>query len=246
MFGHRLHPLSLFKLLILAIFIGIPALAFTQSQLINLSTRGWAGSGGNEMIAGFIIANGSKTVLVRADGPSLAAYGVPNVLFDPTLTLYSGQTAIAYNDDWQNSSQAAAIQASGLAPTNPRESAILATLAPGPYTAVVRGLNNTTGNALVGVFAGSGGGGGGTVTLRVRNQGSHTIWNLYVTPASSSSWGSDLLGSNTMPPNTYVDVTGIACPGIYDARVRYSDGHIIDTYNWSFSCGNSYTWTLYY
>lgn len=151
MFGHRLHPLSLFKLLILTIFIGIPALAFTQSQLINLSTRGWAGAGGNEMIAGFIIANGSKTVLVRADGPSLAAYGVPNVLLDPTLTLYSGQTVIASNDNWQDS-QAAAIQATGLAPSNPSESAILITLNPGPYTAIVRGVSNTTGNALVAVF----------------------------------------------------------------------------------------------
>lgn len=245
MFGHRLHPLYLFNILIFAIFIGIPTLAFTQSQLINLSTRGWAGSGGNEMIAGFIIANGSKTVVVRAEGPSLTAYGVPLALADPTLTLYSGQTVIAYNDDWQNSVQAAVIQATGLAPTHPRESAILATLPPGPYTAVVRGLNNTSGNALVGVFAVSTPS-TSTVTLRVQNQGLHTVWNLYVTLSLSSSWGSDQLGNSTIPPGSSFNLTNIPCPATYDVRVRYSDGHIIDTYNWGFSCGNTYSLTLFY
>lgn len=85
MFGHRLHPLYLFNLLIFAIFVGIPALAFTQSQLINLSTRGWAGSGGNEMIAGFIIANGSKTVVVRAEGPVIDCLWRPLGISRPHL-----------------------------------------------------------------------------------------------------------------------------------------------------------------
>lgn len=243
MFGHRLHPLYLFNLLIFAIFVGIPALAFTQSQLINLSTRGWAGSGGNEMIAGFIIANGSKTVVVRAEGPSLTAYGVPSALADPTLTLYSGQTVIAYNDDWQNSLQAAVIQATGLAPTHPLESAILATLPPGPYTAVVRGVNNTSGNALVGVFTVSGSS-PASCTLNVVNQGPHTVFNLYVSPVSSPNWGVDQLGSNTIPPGITIVLRNIPCPETYNLRVRYSDNYIIDRYNQYFPSGSTSTWTV--
>lgn len=125
----------------------------TTSRLINISTRDWVGTGDNVMIAGFVIGGSSpKQVLIVATGPSMASAGVPNVLLDPTLTLYSGQTVIASNDNWLNSPTVAAIQATGLAPSNPSESAILITLNPGPYTAIVRGVSNTTGNALVAVF----------------------------------------------------------------------------------------------
>ncbi|MCB1826613.1 MAG: hypothetical protein KDJ54_19345 [Candidatus Competibacteraceae bacterium] len=123
------------------------------SRLVNIATRDWVGTGDNVMIAGFIIGGSSpKQVLIEATGPSMTSAGVPNVLRDPTLTLYSGQTVIASNDNWQNSPTAAAIQATGLAPSNPSESAILITLNPGPYTAIVRGVSDTTGNALVAVF----------------------------------------------------------------------------------------------
>jgi hypothetical protein len=74
------------------------------------------------------------------------------VLANPVVQLFSGQTALAANDDWQTSPQAAAIAASGLAPSHPVESAILITLAPGPYTAIVRGVGGTTGVGLVEVF----------------------------------------------------------------------------------------------
>ncbi|MCB1823318.1 MAG: hypothetical protein KDJ54_01465 [Candidatus Competibacteraceae bacterium] len=123
-----------------------------NSRLVNLSTRDWVGAGDNVMIAGFIIdGNGPKQILIRAIGPSMASADVPNLLYDPTLTLYSGQTPIASNNNWQDT-QAAAIQTTGKAPNDPHESAILTTLNPGPYTAIVRGVSDTTGNALIEVY----------------------------------------------------------------------------------------------
>ena len=100
-------------------------------------------------------------VLIRAIGPSLANFGVPNVLANPQLELHNANSLIARNDNWQTtqiggiitSNQVAEIQSSHLAPSNPAESAIIATLAPGNYTAIVRGVTNTTGNALVEVYA---------------------------------------------------------------------------------------------
>jgi len=100
-------------------------------------------------------------VLIRAIGPSLTQFGVPDALANPQLELHDATSTIARNDDWQTtqifgiitSDQVAEIQNSQLAPTHPLESAIIATLAPGSYTAIVRGANNTTGNALVEVYA---------------------------------------------------------------------------------------------
>ena len=96
---------------------------------------------------------------MRAIGPELTQYGVPNALADPTLELHDGTGAlIASNDNWMTtiiggiitSNQVRDIRNSGHAPGDPRESAIIATLPPGNYTAIVRGVNNTTGVALVG------------------------------------------------------------------------------------------------
>ena len=111
------------------------------------------------MIGGFIIqGTGLKTVIVRAIGPELTRFGVPNALANPTLELHDGTRAlIASNDNWQTtviggiitSSQVAAIQNSGHAPGDPSESAIIATLPPGNSTAIVRGVINNTGVALV-------------------------------------------------------------------------------------------------
>jgi len=114
------------------------------------------------MIGGFIIqGTGPKTVIVRAIGPELTPFGIPNALADPTLELHNGTGAlIASNDNWQTtviggiitSNQVSVIQNSGHAPTQPTESAITATLQPGNYTAIVRGRNNTMGVALVEVY----------------------------------------------------------------------------------------------
>jgi len=125
-----------------------------NARPVNVSTRGRVLTGDNVMIAGFIIGGSRpRTVIVRAGGPSLAARGVSQFLGDPQLTLYdSNGFEMFTNDNWQLSDQASAISASGYQPTNPLEPAIVATLAPGPYTAIVRGSNGTTGVALVEVF----------------------------------------------------------------------------------------------
>lgn len=123
------------------------------ASAINISTRGVVRTGNDVMIGGFVIGGtGSKRVLVRAIGPSLAPYGVPNVLADPNVELVNaaGQR-VALNDDWR-ATQEADIVASGFAPTNDRESAILATLDSGAYTAIVRGAGASSGNALVEVY----------------------------------------------------------------------------------------------
>jgi hypothetical protein len=127
-----------------------------NSTLSNISTRGFVDVGDNVMIGGEILGQGlgvngagSAQILVRAIGPSLSQSNVPNPLQDPVLELHDGNgTQIAANDNWQDTQQAA-IQATGLAPTDPHESAILVVLTQGGYTAVVSGKNGTTGVALV-------------------------------------------------------------------------------------------------
>jgi hypothetical protein len=126
-----------------------------NSTLSNISTRGFVNTGDNVMIGGFAIAGagGSATVVVRAIGPSLLTrFGIQGALADPTLTLFDGNAMqIGFNDNWRDSQQAG-IQATGFAPTNDLESAILMTLPSGNYTAIVRGNNNATGVGLVEVF----------------------------------------------------------------------------------------------
>jgi len=120
----------------------------------NISTRLPVGTGDNILITGFIVsgpAGSTKKVLVRGIGPST---NIPGALADPTLELHNGPGAlIARNDNWRTTQiggiitadQVAEIQAANLAPTNDAESTLIATLAPGSYTAQIRGANNTTG-----------------------------------------------------------------------------------------------------
>lgn len=121
------------------------------SRLVNISTRLEIGTGDNVLIGGFIIqGTQNKRVVLRGIGPSLGAAGVAGALQDPVLELHDSTGGLlSENDDWQNSAQASAISAAGLAPTNPSESAIMATLSPGSYTAIVRGRNDTQGVGLV-------------------------------------------------------------------------------------------------
>lgn len=108
------------------------------------------------MIAGFIVGAGptDSRVVVRALGPSLAASGISSPLGNPTLQLRDGNgTIVRQSDDWQQDTiQATELIAIGIAPPNQLESAIVATLAPGAYTAVVAGKGGTAGTALVEVF----------------------------------------------------------------------------------------------
>ena len=120
----------------------------------NIATRGFVESGDNVMIGGFIVGGSqNRTVLARAIGPSLTQFGVPNALQDPLLELHDSSGAtLATNDNWK-SSQESQITATGLAPSDDRESAILSSpLAPGNYTAIVRGVGDTTGVALVEIY----------------------------------------------------------------------------------------------
>jgi hypothetical protein len=124
-----------------------------NSQLANISTRGFVDTGDNVMIGGFIVGGASSTtVLVRALGPSLVDDGVANPLLDPTLELHDFNGAqIAFDDNWKDSQQAE-IEATTIPPTDDHEAAILSDLNPGAYTAIVRGKNNTTGVGLMEVY----------------------------------------------------------------------------------------------
>jgi hypothetical protein len=125
-----------------------------DSQMANISTRGQVGTLNDVMVAGFVIGgvNGAGTVLVRAIGPSLEKVGLDGLLEDPVLELHNvdGDT-IAGNENWRDT-QPDEIVATGLAPGDDREAAILATESAGPYTAIVRGANNSLGLALVEVY----------------------------------------------------------------------------------------------
>ena len=126
----------------------------TPGTLGNISTRLRVLGGDNALIGGLIATGtGGKRVIIRAIGPSLTDFGVPGALANPTLDLFQGSTLLLSNDDWNISTQQAEIANTGLAPGNTAESAIIWTLLPGQnYTAVVRGINGTTGIGVVDAF----------------------------------------------------------------------------------------------
>ncbi len=131
----------------------VAAMAFqpNAARILNFSTRGFVQTGNNVLIGGFIVTGASpKQVILRALGPTLGQFNVPNALANPVLDLYDARSVlITSNDNWGSAPNAAAISASGFAPPNSLESAILTTLSPGNYTAIVRGANNSSGVALV-------------------------------------------------------------------------------------------------
>ena len=123
-------------------------------KAVNIATRVFVDTGERVSIAGFIVTGDiSKRVLIRGIGPSLAANGVPDPLANPTLTLFDGAAVpMESNDDWKNSPDAVEIMATGIAPTNDLESAIIADLPPGQYTAALAGKDGGIGNGLVEVY----------------------------------------------------------------------------------------------
>ena len=189
------------------------------TRLANISTRGNVLTNDNVMIAGFIVlGDSSKRMIVRVVGPSLAINGkkIPGTLADPTLELHDGKGAlIAQNDNWQ-STQRAEITATGVQPRDTRESAIISTLKPGAYTAIVRGARNTTGISLVEAYDldpapkpnGStlfiaqlrgqipGAQGSGTATLRLSNDGKTAILTFEFSNLSSPVTGMHVHGPN--------------------------------------------------
>ena len=125
------------------ITLTVKTVAGLQLNISNISTRMQVGTDPNQLIGGFIITGSEpKKVIVLATGPSLAAFGLTGVLADPILELYQGNTLIASNDNWKIPAQTE-IEATGLKPSHDLESALVRTLAPGAYTAVVRGTNGT-------------------------------------------------------------------------------------------------------
>jgi hypothetical protein len=130
----------------------------------NISTRLPVGTDDNALIEGFIVqgpAGSTKKILIRAIGPSLAPFGITDALANPTLEIHDASGAtVATNDNWRTTQQgglitddqSAEIGGSGVAPGNDLESAIIANLAPGSYTAVVRGLGNTVGTGVVDAY----------------------------------------------------------------------------------------------
>ena len=124
-----------------------------NARATNLSARRFVGIGNDVLFGGIIIGGGRtgsvRRVLIRALGPSLGGAGVASPLANPTLSLCdTNGNVLANNDNWQDSQQAD-IAATGMAPPNTKESAILALLAPGNYTAIVTGKNGATGVGLV-------------------------------------------------------------------------------------------------
>lgn len=132
--------------------VTVEAKAPQAAQPLNVSTRLRVQTGEGAMIGGFIITgNAAKKVIIRAIGPSLEQSGIAGALADPTVELNGSNGAIASNDNWRDN-QEAEIESSGIPPLDDRESAIVATLAPGSYTAVVEGKDQTTGVGLVEVY----------------------------------------------------------------------------------------------
>lgn len=130
-----------------------------NSQLANISTRGFVQTGDNVMIGGFILGGsppeaGNTGIVVRGIGPSLAQFGLSNLLADPTLQVRDSNGALLIsNDDWQDDPlQAAQMNAHGLAPQDPDESGIFATLPPGAFTAILAGTSGGTGIGLVEIY----------------------------------------------------------------------------------------------
>jgi hypothetical protein len=133
----------------------LPAGLATPARLGNLSTRAFVGTGDKVLIGGLIAGDtgtGQAKLLVRAIGPSLAGSGLNGVLADPTLNIYNAHgMIIASNDEWRSDDETA-IEATGLAPSNDHEAAVLITVMPGDYTAIVRGKTGMTGLGLVEIF----------------------------------------------------------------------------------------------
>jgi uncharacterized repeat protein (TIGR01451 family) len=128
-----------------------------DARLVNISTRGFVQTGDNVMIGGFITVNQPTTLFIRARGPSLSNAGITNPLEDPQLELHDATSIVATNDDWQTTQigslitngQASVIQNSPLKPDDAKEPAMIVTLPPGIYTAIIRGANESTGVATV-------------------------------------------------------------------------------------------------
>jgi len=148
-FDHKTHGRSTFSSVTNGAGLAVEP---PRAVALNIATRLGVQDGENVLIAGFIISGGSgKSVVIRGIGPSLAKFGIQGALQDPVLELHYPSGTVLTNDNWKDT-RPDAIQATGLAPTDDRESAFTYNLPPGSYTVVMKGKNNTTGIGLVEVY----------------------------------------------------------------------------------------------
>jgi hypothetical protein len=146
--GHLIVPVALALAIVLPLRAS-EAETSRPARLINISGRLQVQTADDAMIAGFIITGSMpKKVTIRGIGPSLAGFGISDVLADPLLELHEPDGSILINDNWE-STQAAEIQATGVTPGNNLESAIVVTLTPSAYTAILRGVHNGLGIGLL-------------------------------------------------------------------------------------------------
>ena len=124
-------------------------------RLVNLSARLFSDAASDPLVGGFVVAGGAKRVLIRAVGPGLTPFGVTGVLANPQLSLFAGPTPYAVDDDWGGGAVLtdyfARVGAFAL-PATSRDAALLVTLPPGAYSAVVNGVNNTNGAVLLEIY----------------------------------------------------------------------------------------------
>jgi len=177
----------------------------TPSQALNISTRAQVGTDDNVLIGGFIISgSAAKKVIVRARGPST---GLTGALADPTLELLDGNNAtITNNDDWRVPVQnQTAVQATGLQPGDDHESAIVATLQPGNYTAIVKGKNNTTGIGLVEIY---------DIDGAAASQLGNISGRAFVQTGDDVAIGGFIIGNNIGATKVIVRARGPSLPGV--------------------------------
>lgn len=183
-----------------------------QSRLINISTRGFVETDDNVMIGSFIIrGDGPKTVLIRGIGPSLQGSINAPVLANPQLTLVSGadlNNPIAYNDDWRDTDEAG-ILAAGLPPTSDAESAIVIRLEPGAYSAILSGVNYSTGFGLVEIYEVD-----YSKNIRIINISTRT----FVQSGDRRMIGGFIVEGDT-PARVYIRVTGPSLSGSIENRL---------------------------
>lgn len=192
------------------------------ASVVNASTRAFVGTGDNVLIPGFVISgSGSLRLLIRAVGPTLAGFGVSGTLADPTPTLYRGPTAIATNDNWSMAANATEISTMATAvgafalPVGSRDAALVVTLEPGSYSAIISGVGNTTGTALVEVYSSAPPATTDTITAGFAITGQTTapnvptyLDNVWVTAKVQATAGVPLAqvqlnyGAGTLPPIT--------------------------------------------
>ena len=202
-------------------------------RLINISTRGLVETDDNVMIGSFIIrGDGPKTVLIRGIGPSLEGQINAPVLNDPQLTLVSGadlNNPIAYNDDWRDTDEAGII-AAGLPPSEDAESALVVRLDPGPYSAILSGVNYSTGFGLVEVYEVD-----YSKNIRIINISTRS----FVQPDDKRMIGGFIIRGDT-PARVFIRVSGPSLSGSIENRLvdptleLYGDGEepIFSNDNW--------------